>query len=58
MLMHDQALAIDALKKVDRGGNDDGCGHSQKGNVGCKAIQGDGYPKVIPRLQKYREIVK
>ena len=56
--MGDQALAIDALKKVDQKGNDVGCRHFQERNAGCKDIPGDGYPKVIHLLQKDREIRK
>ena len=32
-LVGDQALVIDALKKVDQGGNDDGCEYSQERNA-------------------------
>ena len=56
--MGDQALAIDALKKVDQKGNDVGCTHFKDRHAGCKYIPGDGYPKVIHLLQKDREIRK
>jgi transposase len=53
-LVGDQALAIDALKKVDQGGKDDCCEYSQERNAGCKDIQGNGYTQIIHLLQKDR----
>ena len=37
-LVGDQALVIDALKKVDRGGNKDDCCHSKERDVRCTYI--------------------